>query len=267
MTLPTDFEVPDKTKKEYVDDTYAFVLENYKGSNKIHHLALLVAIIATDSLLPRLFLPVNSRPSFLHANTKEKVRDIYEELPWCQRNKKGMSDRKTFIGMITSFIIALYEPKSPLRQHMLTGGLGNDWTYKNCKSTFNKPLFPFLVSHPFILAHILSLPAVKGITYSLLIRLNVLWGVGPGACDKGTFGKNWGCHSTKDAHAIYDNLVYLLDSDDPFAPFDTLTFLIGEKNARYFCKTHLGYHYRPSEVEPESASHPASHALSLDIDF
>jgi hypothetical protein len=108
------------------------------------------------------------------------------------------------------------------------------------------------------------LPAVKGITYSLLIRLNVLWGIGTGGFDKGTFGKSWGCHSKEEAEMIYDKLVALLDSDDPFSPFDTLTFLIGEKGARQYCGKHLGYPLRPSPEDGTSSQDP--HSLFIEID-
>ena len=138
--LPSDFEIPAKTRKEYVDNTYSWVVTIYDGANKIHHLALLVAIIASNCLLPRLFPPRDSRGDFVDATTRQRVRDVYAEMPWLERDKGGMKEPKVFIGMITCFIIALYEKDSPLRQQMLKarGGMGNDWTYKNSM------LIPFL---------------------------------------------------------------------------------------------------------------------------
>lgn len=82
--------------------------------------------------------------------------------------------------------------------------------------------------------------------------MGVLWGLGPGGCDKGIFGKSWGCHSEAEMERMYDKLVELLASDDPFVTFDTLTFLIGEKNAGYFCRKHLNVHYRPPPVKSTS---------------
>jgi hypothetical protein len=63
---------------------------------------------------------------------------------------------------------------------------------------------------------------------------------------------------------IYDKLVTLLDSDDPFSPFDTLTFLIGEKGAKHYCGKHLGYPCRPSLEEGTSRQDP--HSLYIEID-
>jgi hypothetical protein len=131
IVLPDDVTLPTKTNVPYVDDTYEWAMANYRGFKKVHHLALLVAII-TATLLPRLFLPVNSRALLRNAKTKAQVREIFNDLDWCARNKKGMSDRGIFICMITSFIMALYDEKSPLRLHMAKGGgLGVPWTNKN----------------------------------------------------------------------------------------------------------------------------------------
>ena len=149
-TLPKDFTIPDKINEKYVDGTYDFVLEKYDGTKKIHHLALLVSIIVATCLLPSLFPPDNSRPKFKKASTKQEVRAIYENMEWCIRSKKGMKEKKVFIGMITSYIIALYEKKSPLREHMLTAGLGNAWTYKNSKPNIQpcSPFPSFVQLHP-----------------------------------------------------------------------------------------------------------------------
>ena len=245
-TLPSDFTLPTKAKVAYVDDTYTWAKDSYRGENKLHHLALLVSIITATSLLPRIFPPVNSRPEFADARTKAQVREVYDKLPWCERDKGGMREKGIFVCMITSFIMALYDKQSPLREHMRTGGLkgglGNPWTYKNSEHK-NATLF---LSPSF--SHSIVSVAVKGITYALLVRLGVLWGKGAGACDKGVFGKSYGCHSEDEIASIYDKLVELLNADDPFAPFDTLTLLIGDTGARYFCGEHLGFFQRPKPV-------------------
>ncbi|KAI9430768.1 hypothetical protein H4582DRAFT_2103578 [Lactarius indigo] len=162
-SLPHDFVTPSLSHVPYIDDTYSWVRQVYNGSDHLHHLALLVAIIAS-SLLPNLFMPLDvSRHRFANALSHQQVRNVYSQIDWVSRNKKGMSDRSIFIAMITSFIIALYDPSSPLRTHMSKSprrGLGDDWTKKH---------------------------SVKGVTVSLLIRLGAVWGKGPGAFDKGSF--------------------------------------------------------------------------------
>lgn len=134
INLPKDILLPSKANVRYVDDTYEWAMKAYRGTKKIHHLALLVAIIASN-LLPRLFPPGNSRVLLKDATTKEKVREVYSELDWCDRNKKGMRKRGFFICMITSFIMALYEENNPLKDYLTKngGGLGIPWTNKNSK--------------------------------------------------------------------------------------------------------------------------------------
>jgi hypothetical protein len=79
--------------------------------------------------------------------------------------------------------------------------------------------------------------AAKGVTYGNLIRLGVLWGKGQGAFEKGTFGQAWGCHPPHRIAEIYGTLCEKLDrsAKDPYSPFDSLSVLIGDKNARKFC--------------------------------
>lgn len=78
-----------------------------------------------------------------------------------------------------------------------------------------------------------------------MIRLRAFWGVGLGAYDKGTFNKHWGCHSNQHVLFLYNSLCSAL-KQKPFGPFDALTILIGEKNARLFCATRLGLSARPN---------------------
>src|SRR5260221_12919784 len=92
--------------------------------------------------------------------------------------------------------------------------------------------------------------AAKSISYSTLIRIGVLWGIGPGAYEKGKFGDTWGCHSSQYIKKMYDALIQKLSgsNDDVkliFAPFDALSLLIGDKNSRLFCQQDLGISARP----------------------
>ncbi|KAI9452141.1 hypothetical protein BJY52DRAFT_1226307 [Lactarius psammicola] len=187
-SLPDDFATPSLTNVPYVDDTYAWVKSVYTTSKPLHHLALIVAIIAS-SFIPNLFPPKNIPKRLFHnANTPSQVHAVWNTLSWVKRdNKKGMSDRLIFISMFTTFIIALYEPNSPLRLHIHASsknGLGDPWTNKH---------------------------TVKGVTYTVLVRLGILWGTKEGAGERGYFNNHWGC----------------------------------DVNARFFCKDILGLSSRP----------------------
>jgi hypothetical protein len=132
--LPSDWDPPSLSGVKYVDDTYAWVKEAYDASRPLHHLALIIGIIASR-LIPKLFLPKNVNKAPFRGASRQRVQEIYQGIPWESRNKSGMSQKSIFVAMFTTFIIALYEPESPLRQYMKThdrGGLGNPWTNKHC---------------------------------------------------------------------------------------------------------------------------------------
>lgn len=241
-SLPKDFVTPSRAEVKYVDETYSWVRLHYNGTKPLHHLALLVAIIVASSLLPDLFVPTGLKPRFLNANSAEDVRKLFDDVDWVSKGKKGMTDRSIFIAMFTTFIIAIYEKDSPLRKHMeLTTrrGLGDPWTSKHCQH--------FLSFSPFHSLFFLFL-AVKGVNYTTLVRLGIVWGKGPGAYEKGLFGQSWGCHPPDHILLLYNTLCRKL-RELPFGPFDALSLLIGDKNARVFCgKDGLDYSIRPPSL-------------------
>ena len=260
-TLPLDFVKPSPSKAPYVNLTYHWVKENYTGTNHIHHLALLVSIIAS-SLLPRFFPPDNAKELLLAAHDRKLVREAYNAMDWVAKPKGGMSDRSIFISMITTFIIALYEHESPLREHMRNApkrGLGNDWTYKYSEPLPLSPLSFFMSI--FLLFVFFLFQGVKGITYGLLIRLGVLWGKGSKAVDSGMFDTDWGCYPLHVMEDMYTRLCSALKSGDIYAPFDALSILIGPRNARIFCKDHLNLYYK-SYPTPSSSYASASTSAS-----
>jgi hypothetical protein len=71
---------------------------------------------------------------------------------------------------------------------------------------------------------------------------------------------------------MHDTLVQkLTGSNDAsksiFAPFDALSLLIGDKNARSFCQQHLGISARPPLNNPShSHSNQASSSQTITID-
>jgi hypothetical protein len=134
-SLPIDYKLPTESKSPYVNETYRWVSINYDGAKPLHHLALLVAIIVSNSLLPALFIPQKLLHLFKNAG-KENVHSIYHGVDWISiKDRRGMSERGIFISMFTTFIVALYEKKSPLSLHLANPtnrGLGADWTTKHC---------------------------------------------------------------------------------------------------------------------------------------
>ena len=78
-----------------------------------------------------------------------------------------------------------------------------------------------------------------------------MWGVGPKAYEKGTFGKDWGLRSAAQNERLYRALLRKLTAE-PHGPYDVLTLLIGEKNAGAFCKSaRPSYMVRPPRERAE----------------
>ena len=71
---------------------------------------------------------------------------------------------------------------------------------------------------------------------------------------------------------MHDTLVQQLtgsnnDSKSIFAPFDALSLLIGDKNARFFCRRHLGISARPPLNDAShSRANQASSSRVINID-
>jgi hypothetical protein len=142
-SLPIDFTTPAGSEAPYVKDTYTWVRDNYDGTKPIHHYALLVSIIVASSILPNLFISPEDKLRFNERHTVEDVRAMYDHMDWVSKpRQRGMAQKSIFIAMFTTFIIALYEPQSPLRRHMDDSpkkGLGQDWTEKH-STPFPSPL-------------------------------------------------------------------------------------------------------------------------------
>jgi hypothetical protein len=113
----------------------------------------------------------------------------------------------------------------------------------------------------FLLSFLLLLfLALKGVTYGNLIRLGLFWGKGAAAHDKGAFGSGWGCYPKNDIQNLHTTLLKALKGED-FGPFDSLSLLIGDRNARIICLNHLTNCFvRP----PPTAGQPPSQVVNFD---
>jgi hypothetical protein len=138
--LPRDFRAPDFSTSEdsqYVRETYKYVRDNINLDHPLHHLALIIGIIFSH-LCPDVFTeapPLSAGGSAELHRSNEVAAKYLSTLPWSNRTdaaKKGNTQRDIYVCMVTTYIVALYDPKSPLRQyHSLHGKLGNPWTGKH----------------------------------------------------------------------------------------------------------------------------------------
>jgi hypothetical protein len=268
-SLPSDWKLPSPSDQAYVNETYHWVKEAYDSRKPLHHLALIVSLMIT-CLRPQLFLPSgkNYRHLFVHTNTKKEVKAQYDSLPWDIRKQKGAKEELRLVTMFTTFIIALYEPTSPLRIHMKSSpkqALGDAWTSKHSMS-----ILSYLCSQSF--SYSLSFKAIKSISYPTLIRVGMLWGIGAGAYEHGIFGQAWGCHSPQYIDNMYKTLITTLkgskdDSKRIYAGFDALCLLIGDKNARVLCKSRAGVSSRPPWVHNLTVGQDKDKEDVIDVDM
>lgn len=145
-SLPTEWKMGsmsfnNDSDSAYVKNTYLWVRNNYNAQKPIHQTAVLLAIIFT-AILPDVLHGV-AVPSLLTNNSSAaEITAAVRNSEWKSppKGRKGFVDRTPFMMMISTFIIAIYEPTSPLRQYMSEhgGNLGSAWTSKHGIS------FPFV---------------------------------------------------------------------------------------------------------------------------
>ena len=132
--LPSDWAIPQQST-EYVKATYEYVRDTYDCKKPLHRLALLVGIVMSRSI-PSIFPPSDLPDRLTTKMSRTETRRVAQGLPWVSRTKtKGMKDGSIFMTMFMTFIIALYESESPLREYLKTHPtLGPAWTEKHRES-------------------------------------------------------------------------------------------------------------------------------------
>jgi hypothetical protein len=142
IVLPTEWGLVHASLEEddYVRKTYEYVHDRYDGTYWKHHMGLIWGI---------LFSKVAPFITY-HKPDTEPLRQIQDpvilteamlHLPWTatQSSRKGTTWRNPLLTMMTTYIIAMMDDKSPLRQHMRQNrqALGAKWTKKHGMMTFD----------------------------------------------------------------------------------------------------------------------------------
>lgn len=70
----------------------------------------------------------------------------------------------------------------------------------------------------------------KGVNAGMLVKIGVLWGVGPKAFSGGQYGVAWGMRSKADVLALFNSFTSCL-KDAVYGPFDAGKLLLGHSNA------------------------------------
>ncbi|KAI6038200.1 hypothetical protein EDC04DRAFT_2896706 [Pisolithus marmoratus] len=202
--LPDDWRLSDAssaTDAGYVRDTYVWVRNRYNGSNPVHQTAILLSIIFC-AMLPNINHGDPPRNNTSLQSTDAFTKSVRAS-PWLSPGKrKGLSARPPFITMMSTFIIAMYEPDSPLRTHIQSnnGALGQPWTKKHGAKMIN----PFN-----------------------LVRLGVAYAHGVSIYNSPKFLAAWSLLSTSEMKMYHSNLIRRL-KDLPYGPHSALVSIFGE---------------------------------------
>jgi len=139
QVLPDEWDLnamswPSGVDSSYMEETYAWVRDNFDGTIPLHQTAILVSILFSKILL-NVCHDGKYPPCPPAGNTTAVVR----QMPWVpttSQNHKGMTSHTPFIIMMSTFIISIYESSSPLRRYMAChkNSLGQPWTKKHSMS-------------------------------------------------------------------------------------------------------------------------------------
>ncbi|KAG9308943.1 hypothetical protein JVU11DRAFT_11410 [Chiua virens] len=98
---------------DFSNSVYTWVENNYDPiNNPIHALGLFISLIFAG-LVPNVFPPrkLSSRTDW----TKSDLQNYFADLPWEERpEKKGATQIEPFITMVSTFVIAILDDRSPL---------------------------------------------------------------------------------------------------------------------------------------------------------
>jgi hypothetical protein len=117
---------------KYVADTYEYVDNSFNGSKWQHRMALVWAILFSR-VAP---LISHKKPSSMPQSASESVvTKAIRDLPWvmpASKHRKGIKSPKPFVTMVSTTIIALREPNSPLyKEAEKRNGFGKEWSDKH----------------------------------------------------------------------------------------------------------------------------------------
>jgi len=221
-SLPSDWIIPSQSTG-YVLDTYHYVRDSYDNKNDVHKLALLIAIILSHCL-PNIHAPKDASKLLQSCNTKSETRKLVRSLPWVAKAKtKGSKESHIHATMFATFIIALYDSRSPLRKYMAEhqNSLGDLWADKHSLFFFSS-FFCLPLSLPF--------SGPKGVISFTLLRVGLTWGLGSKAHSSPRFGHNWGLLPLKDITALLHDLQKKIKTQ-PHGVGDALVTLLGRQKA------------------------------------
>lgn len=147
--LPDDYKPPtihaSPDGSTHVKDTYEYIARNIDLVKPLHRLSLLLAIIFSK-VCPNVFTEASTADLTsrdLH-HSDVSAQEYLNTLPWLNRldaGKRGNTQRDSYLSMVTTYILAIYDPNSPIRvYHNQKGQFGRWWTEKHSQSIISQSL-------------------------------------------------------------------------------------------------------------------------------
>ena len=115
--LPEDWYTPSDTLSPCILETYAWFKSIYDCQKPLHQLAIMIGIIVSRCL-PNIFAPKEIAKKLAQANDRHTTATIARNSPWIpKQGRRGMAEKGTFVAMVATYLVAIYDKTSPLRQY------------------------------------------------------------------------------------------------------------------------------------------------------
>ncbi|KAF8624925.1 hypothetical protein AX14_011693 [Amanita brunnescens Koide BX004] len=119
---------------KYVADTYEYVDSIFNGSKWQHHMALVWAILFSRVAPNISYRKLEKKPRDTSESTITKMIREMSWVPPESKHRKGITSPKPFVTMVSTMIIAVRDPNSPLyKEAEKRKGFGNEWSQKHSK--------------------------------------------------------------------------------------------------------------------------------------
>jgi hypothetical protein len=217
------------TCSQYVADAYNYVQNAFNPTIPLHQLAVIVAI-AFAGLTPNIFAP-----TIVKGQVPKQLNELsayIRGLEWVSRPaKRGATSQEPFITMMSTFVIAMSDPGSPISQRVQSGTEIKEWLTKHCKQLKN-----VLATLIFGLTKYI---AAKGITILSLCRLGVAEPVAICALYSAKWGRDIRALSPSEILERHAEAVRLIKSGGQYGGFDAIVHLMGNRTADALAKSHF----------------------------
>lgn len=119
------------TCSKYIIDTYNYVQNTFDPAIPLHQLAIIISI-AFAGLTPKIFAPKVTKEQI--PKQPDQLSAYIRGLEWVPRTaKRGATSQEPFVTMMSTFVIVMCDPESPISQRVRGGSDIKEWLTKHCE--------------------------------------------------------------------------------------------------------------------------------------